>query len=57
MGLQSLYRAGICTFEQLAVTPVEELAALFPIAVAGDQPDFAQWVAQATRLADAKHQS
>jgi len=57
VGLQSLYRAGICTFEQLAVTPVDELAALFPIAVAGDQPDFAQWVAQATQLADAKHQS
>ena len=57
VGLQSLYRAGICTFEQLAVTPVDELAALFPIAVAGDQPDFDQWIAQATRLADAKHES
>ena len=55
--LQSLYRAGICTFEQLAVTSVDELASLFPIAVAGDQPDFAQWVAQATQFADAKHQT
>ncbi len=52
---QTLYRAGICTFEQLAMTPVDELAALFPIAVAGDQPDFAHWIAQAAALADAKH--
>src|SRR5690606_239608 len=52
---QTLYRAGICTFEQLAMTPVDELAALFPVAVAGDQPDFAHWIAQATALADAKH--
>jgi predicted flap endonuclease-1-like 5' DNA nuclease len=50
-----LYRAGICTYEQLATTPIAELEALFPIAVAGDQPDFAQWVARAAELADEKH--
>lgn len=50
-----LYRSGICTYEQLASTPVADLEALFPIAVAGDQPDFAQWVARATELADQKH--
>jgi predicted flap endonuclease-1-like 5' DNA nuclease len=50
-----LYRAGICTYEQLASTPIADLAALFPIAVAGDQPDFAQWVARAAILADEKH--
>jgi predicted flap endonuclease-1-like 5' DNA nuclease len=50
-----LYRAGICTYEQLASTPISDLAALFPIAVAGDQPDFAQWVARAAVLADEKH--
>ena len=55
VGAQTLYSAGICTYEQLAVTPVEELAALFPIAVAGDRPDFQRWVDQAAALADAKH--
>jgi predicted flap endonuclease-1-like 5' DNA nuclease len=50
-----LYRSGICTYEQLASTPLADLDALFPIAVAGDQPDFAQWVARATELADQKH--
>ena len=51
----ALYRAGICTYEQLASTPIPDLAALFPVAVAGDQPDFAQWVARAAVLADEKH--
>jgi predicted flap endonuclease-1-like 5' DNA nuclease len=51
---QSLYRVGICTFEQLAETPVESLAALFPIAVAGDQPDFIGWVQKAQELAERK---
>jgi predicted flap endonuclease-1-like 5' DNA nuclease len=55
VGAAVLYRAGICTYEQLATTPIAELEALFPIAVAGDQPDFAQWVARATTLADEKH--
>lgn len=51
---QTLYRAGICTYEQLASSSVEALAALFPIAVAGDQPDFQAWIDQAARLADQK---
>jgi predicted flap endonuclease-1-like 5' DNA nuclease len=55
VGASVLYRAGICTYEQLASTPVSELEALFPIAVAGDLPDFAQWVARAAELADEKH--
>lgn len=54
---QTLYRAGICTYEQLASASVPALAALFPIAVAGDQPDFAAWIVQAARLADQKHGS
>lgn len=54
---QTLYRAGICTFEQLASSSVEALAALFPIAVAGDQPDFQSWINQAARLADEKHRA
>ena len=55
VGASVLYRAGICTYEQLATTPVADLEALFPVAVAGDQPDFAAWVARATMLADEKH--
>ena len=51
----ALYRAGVCTYEQLATLPIAELEALFPIAVAGDMPDFAQWVARAANLADEKH--
>lgn len=51
----TLYRTGICTYEQLATTAEAELAALFPIAVAGDQPDFAAWIERAAALADAKH--
>ncbi len=54
---QSLYRAGICTYEQLASTTPERLAELFPIAVAGELPDFAAWIRQATELADEKHSS
>lgn len=55
VGAAVLYRAGICTYEQLASTPIADLQALFPIAVAGDQPDFNQWVARSTALADDKH--
>jgi predicted flap endonuclease-1-like 5' DNA nuclease len=50
-----LYRAGICTYEQLASTSIEDLALLFPVAVAGDQPDFANWITRAEKLADEKH--
>lgn len=52
---QTLYRTGVCTYEQLAVIPVAELDRLFPIAVAGDQPDFRRWIEQAIVLANAKH--
>jgi predicted flap endonuclease-1-like 5' DNA nuclease len=55
VGASVLYRAGICTYEQLASTSIADLEALFPVAVAGDQPDFAQWVTRAAALADTKH--
>jgi predicted flap endonuclease-1-like 5' DNA nuclease len=55
VGASVLYRAGICTYEQLASTSISDLEALFPVAVAGDQPDFLEWVARATLLADEKH--
>jgi predicted flap endonuclease-1-like 5' DNA nuclease len=51
---QVLCRVGICTFEQLASTTPRELAELFPIAVAGDRPDFESWIEQANQLAQAK---
>jgi predicted flap endonuclease-1-like 5' DNA nuclease len=55
VGASVLYRAGICTYEQLASTSISHLESLFPIAVAGDLPDFAQWIARAEALADEKH--
>lgn len=55
VGASVLYRSGICTYEQLASTSIPHLEALFPIAVAGDLPDFAQWIARAEALADEKH--
>lgn len=54
VGARTLYRAGICTFEQLAGATPEELHELFPIAVAGDEPNFPHWIAQATELANKK---
>lgn len=55
VGAAVLYRAGICTYEQLASIPIIDLQTLFPIAVAGDQPDFNLWVARAALLADDKY--
>jgi predicted flap endonuclease-1-like 5' DNA nuclease len=51
VGTQTLYKAGICTYAQLAVCTPEELAPIFPIAVAGDEPDFEHWIQQAQQLA------
>lgn len=56
VGAAVLYRAGICTYEQLASTPIADLEALFPVAVAGDQPDFKQWLSRGTKLADTKYE-
>lgn len=57
VGAQVLNRAGICTFEQLLGVTVDELKELFPIAVAGDQPDFADWLRQAVDQATRKMQA
>jgi predicted flap endonuclease-1-like 5' DNA nuclease len=51
VGTQTLYKAGICTYAQLAVCTPKELAPIFPIAVAGDEPDFEHWIQQAQQLA------
>jgi predicted flap endonuclease-1-like 5' DNA nuclease len=50
----TLYRAGICTYAQLAGSTVNELQQLFPIAIAGDEPDFDQWIRLAIELANRK---
>lgn len=47
VGEATLFRAGICTYAQLAAATPADLAPLFPIAVAGDEPDFEHWIAQA----------
>ncbi|MDI9548745.1 MAG: helix-hairpin-helix domain-containing protein [Chloroflexota bacterium] len=54
VGARTLFRAGICTYEQLAGATPAELHDLFPIAVAGDEPNFEHWVAQAADLAGRK---
>ncbi len=54
VGARTLFRAGICTYEQLAGATPAELHDLFPIAVAGDEPNFEHWIAQAAELAGRK---
>jgi predicted flap endonuclease-1-like 5' DNA nuclease len=56
VGAAVLYRAGICTYEQLASTSIADLQELFPVAVAGDQPDFKQWLSRGANLADTKYE-
>lgn len=47
-----LYAAGIFTFWQLAERAPDELARIIPPHLAGDQLDFAAWIAQANFLRD-----
>ncbi len=54
VGARTLYRAGVCTFEQLAGALPSELHDLFPIAIAGDEPNFQHWITQAVVLANRK---
>jgi len=54
VGARTLFRAGICTYEQLAGATPAELHDLFPIAVAGDEPNFPHWIVQAADLAGRK---
>lgn len=48
-----LYNAGICTFEALAATTIEQLTEICQVA-GGRRPDFEDWISQARRLAGAK---
>lgn len=41
---QTLYRSGICTFEQLADASLEELRSIFPPSVLGREIDLQQWL-------------
>ncbi|GIV77092.1 MAG: hypothetical protein KatS3mg050_1486 [Litorilinea sp.] len=51
---EALYRAGICTFEQLANASPQELRSLLPPPVAGEEPDVEDWIRQAAKLANAR---
>ena len=47
-----LYAAGIFTFRQLAERAPDELASIIPADLAGEELDFASWIAQADSLRD-----
>ncbi|MCB0060854.1 MAG: hypothetical protein KDE19_02020, partial [Caldilineaceae bacterium] len=49
-----LYKSGICTYEQLAETAVDELERIVPAPTVGDENDFDGWIRSATHLAGAK---
>lgn len=50
----SLYRAGICTYEQLATVDPAELAAILPTPAIGTEFNFPDWIKQAAQLAQIK---
>lgn len=54
VGERTLCRAGICTYDQLAGATVGELHDLFPTAIAGDEPDFDEWIRLAIDFANRK---
>lgn len=51
----TLYKAGLCTYEQLAAALPDELARIVPAPTVGDEIDFEGWINAAVRLANAKH--
>lgn len=53
----SLYRAGICTYEQLASVTPTELAAILPTPAIGNEFNFPDWIRQATQLANVKQKN
>lgn len=52
-----LYKAGICTYEQLAGTLSDELANIVPAPTVGDENDFEGWITAAVRLANVKRRN
>ncbi len=53
----TLYRAGICTYEQLAAAPIAALAVILPTPAIGNEFNFTSWIKQATKLAYAKQKN
>lgn len=53
----TLYKAGICTYEQLAAALPDELAHIVPAPTVGDEIDFDGWINSAVRLANAKRRN
>jgi predicted flap endonuclease-1-like 5' DNA nuclease len=53
---ERLYEAGICTFEQLAVTPPEQLAEICR-APEMSQPDYGGWIEYAKQIADERQKA
>lgn len=52
-----LYKAGICTYDQLAGALPDELAKIVPAPTVGDENDFAGWIKEAGRLANVKRRN
>lgn len=52
-----LYKAGLCTYEQLASALPDELAKIVPAPTVGDEVDFDGWIEAATRFASAKRRN
>ena len=52
-----LYKAGICTYDQLAGALPDELANIVPAPTVGDENDFAGWIKEAGRLANVKRRN
>ncbi|MCB0185686.1 MAG: hypothetical protein KDE31_15570, partial [Caldilineaceae bacterium] len=52
-----LYKAGLCTYEQLAGASPDDLARIVPAPTVGNENDFDGWVNDAARLANAKRRN
>ena len=48
-GMYLLYRAGICTFDQLLRAPIDKLAEVIPASPNGEKIDYAAWIEHAQR--------
>lgn len=52
-----LYKANLCTYEQVASASPEDLAKIVPAPTVGDEIDFAGWINAAARLANTKRRN
>ena len=52
-----LYKAGICTYDQLAAVVPDDLARLVPAPTVGNENDFDGWINNAARLGSAKRRN